>query len=697
MSSERHLVYQPALDGVRALAVVAVLLFHAEVPGMTGGYLGVSVFFTLSGFLITSLLLAEHDRRGAIDAGSFYARRARRLLPASLLCVALIAVAAATTDWFDEVANLRRDGLAALFQVANWSFLFGGGSYQELFAQASGAVSPFEHFWSLSIEEQFYWVWPLAFLGLMWVARGRITLVGAITVVTIVFAASAPVTAAVWGGDAAYWATPARAAEILVGAWLAVMLARTTVRPRAWMAAPALLALTVACVTFPTSGGPAYAGALPLVAVVTGALLFGLQADGPVRTVLSARTLVFVGTISYGLYLYHWPIFVVVNPDRTGFEGPVLFAARLALTIAAAIASFYLLERPIREGARWRPQLTLVGAGAVTVVVALFAVLLIPSTSTEYWQLTAERADAASIRPAAGRLADLAAAATVDEVDAGSTVDEVDAGSTDEVDASTEGVGSTPETTLRQAQRPAAGAASVVTSTTMPPPPVPSRPVRIVVAGDSTAQALGAGLVEWAAGAPELAQVELWAAAGCGFVRGGELAIDGWRRVPAACDDYVEELLPTAIERLTPDVVMLMTTSWDVFDRRWPGTGEHTPTDAVFAQRMGDDFSAVSQRLLAAGAERVVWVQQPLPNVYWLSSGREQEQPDRQTAVHRAITSVAATDPRIRVVDLASWHSAVGLDDDRSARPDGVHWSVETAQGIATEFLGGELIREALV
>ena len=167
------IAYQPALDGVRALAVAAVLLFHAEVPGFSGGYLGVSVFFTLSGYLITTLLLTEHAKTGTISMSGFYARRVRRLLPASLVCLTAIVVISELTDVFVGVAELRRQVMGALLQVSNWVFLAGEGSYQQLFQQAGGARSPVEHFWSLSIEEQFYWLWPPTMAFLLAAVRTR--------------------------------------------------------------------------------------------------------------------------------------------------------------------------------------------------------------------------------------------------------------------------------------------------------------------------------------------------------------------------------------------------------------------------------------------------------------------------------------------------------------------------------------------
>ena len=223
MRAERTIPYQPALDGVRALAVIAVLLFHGGVSWMTGGYLGVSVFFTLSGFLITSLLVRETATTGRVDAGRFYARRARRLLPASLLCIAAVCLLAAGGA-FKGVSGLRSDVLGALLQVFNWVKLGSGQSYADLTTAASGLRRPLDHYWSLSIEEQFYWVWPVAVLGLLRLARRRPrwTLLRSLIVLYVLTALAAPIIAWQWGPDAAYWATPARASEMVAGALLAV-------------------------------------------------------------------------------------------------------------------------------------------------------------------------------------------------------------------------------------------------------------------------------------------------------------------------------------------------------------------------------------------------------------------------------------------------------------------------------------------
>src|SRR5262245_7993822 len=221
--------YQPALDGVRALAVAVVLAFHLGAPWMPGGYLGVSVFFTLSGFLITSLLLEERARSGRIDIGAFYVRRLRRLLPASLLCLGGIGLLAGA-GLFAGGDGLRGAVVAALLQSENWRALFAGESYADLFA----GPSPVDHFWSLAIEEQFYVLWPLTLAGLAALAarRGRST---APTLLTLfaVLAVAAPLTARLWSADAAYLASWPRFAEIAAGAALAGVLASRPA-PSSW-------------------------------------------------------------------------------------------------------------------------------------------------------------------------------------------------------------------------------------------------------------------------------------------------------------------------------------------------------------------------------------------------------------------------------------------------------------------------------
>ncbi|RQX06450.1 acyltransferase family protein, partial [Micromonospora globispora] len=220
-----RIAYQPALDGVRALAVAAVLAFHGGVAALPGGFLGVDAFFVLSGFLITSLLLAEHRDAGRIDLVAFWGRRVRRLLPALLLVLVVVLLVSRQLMPGTELGALRWDALAALGYVANWRMANRGGDY---FA-ATGSPSPLQHTWSLGIEEQFYLVWPLLLIVLLaWAARRR-RLGVALLVILVGAVGSALAAALLFAPDAVdrvYYGTDTRAVALLVGAALAVLLAR---------------------------------------------------------------------------------------------------------------------------------------------------------------------------------------------------------------------------------------------------------------------------------------------------------------------------------------------------------------------------------------------------------------------------------------------------------------------------------------
>ena len=664
MRETHRLEYQPALDGVRALAVVAVVLFHAGTPGFSGGYLGVSLFFTLSGYLITSLLLQEHDAAGSVDFRAFYGRRMRRLLPASVATVAAVVVIGAVTDVFDGVVELRAQVVGALLQVSNWVLLAGDTSYQDLLAQGSGAVSPLEHFWSLAIEEQFYWLWPpLVALLMTRVHAGprRTWVVGAITLAAM---AASPVIAQVWGPDAAYWATPARLGEILVGAFLAFVLAGASVPTRArWLAPVSLCVLAAAVVLFPASSGPAYEGFLPLVAVVSGCLIVGLQADSRLRRTLSLRPFVAVGMISYGIYLVHWPVFVIVDADRTGLDQPMLTLVRLLITAVISIASYFLLERPIRlqRGATFRVTAGL--AVATTLAVIAVAIVVVPTGPTNYWQVETDALEAASI-------------------DAGASPGALTGAPSESTTATT--LATTLATARTRPGRPTrspgpvmlhtppSGATNPTSATTTTTAPLPelARPVRIVVTGDSTGEALGTGVVLWAASNPELAQAEVHAALGCGFVMGGERRWGDDIVSTASCDGWTQAQLYPEVERTQPDVVTVMTSTWDIIDQRWDGGELLAPSDPEYRSRMVAAYTQLVDDLIASGAGRVAFVREPVPNVWWNDVSEGESDPLRHEVLGEVYREVAAARPATVRVPSTSLRGTPATSSMPTATPD---------------------------
>jgi peptidoglycan/LPS O-acetylase OafA/YrhL len=374
--------YQPALDGLRGVAVLAVLAYHGGATWMRGGFLGVDLFFVLSGYLITTLLLVEWGRHGRIDLRAFWVRRARRLLPALALVLVGIAVYAVAVAKASQLERIRDDGLAAIGYVANWRFVLSDQSYFEQFA----VPSPFRHMWSLAIEEQFYLLWPFLVLALVrW--RPKLRLV--IHIFVIGSLASAALMAALYtsGSDPSrvYYGTDTRAQALLAGAALAAVLLRQRTRrgapPRSapWVRAGLVgsVVLLVMLVATRDTSEWMYRGGY-LVAAVAGALVIAAAVQprrNLLRSALSPAPLRAVGRVSYGLYLWHWPVYLTMTEDRTGLGGTALLVARIAVSAGFAVASYALVEVPVRRG-EWR----LTARRAVVVVpgvAAAFAVLFV--------------------------------------------------------------------------------------------------------------------------------------------------------------------------------------------------------------------------------------------------------------------------------------------------------------------------------
>ncbi len=373
MSPERPVTavtghHLPALNGLRALAVFGVVAYHLQLGWAAGGYLGVDLFFVLSGFLITSLLLEEWAGTGSLHLVEFWARRARRLLPALFLLLAALAAYLVLNAAFGgpganglvDLSDLRGDALATLFYVGNWHAIFAGQSY---FAQFS-VPSPLQHTWSLAIEEQFYLVWPPLLLLLLRQARRSWRQVGVVVAVAGALL-SAGLMALLFhpGGDPTrvYYGTDTRLFDLMAGIAVAFL---SAARPQPGQAARRLLHLAASAAAvalgyfwvtagtargLPTNwmfdGGFLLCAALAAVVVADARLLD----RGPFARILSTPPLHFLGTISYGVYLWHWPIIVYLNGARTGLSNGPLDALRLGATLVAATASYYLVERPIRQ------------------------------------------------------------------------------------------------------------------------------------------------------------------------------------------------------------------------------------------------------------------------------------------------------------------------------------------------------------
>lgn len=347
--------YLPGLDGLRAVAVIAVVAYHLGAPWMPGGLLGVGVFFTLSGFLITSLLLESWERTGGLELRTFWLRRARRLLPG--LLVVLGAVLAATTIVDGELlAQRRREALAAVLFVGNWHTIAEDVSYFD----TTDGPGPLDHLWSLAVEEQFYLVWPLLLLALLRLRGARMDRVARLTLVMagVSFALLAVLADVGFDNTRAYEGTDTRAGALLVGAALAMLwrpstVPRLTRLGRVVLDLVGLLALAVVVwlmVTLSPYSMDMYHGGLLLLAVATAALVATLA--HPVSwlaRVMGVAPLRWVGERSYGIYLWHLPV-VAFTPVALRAERPLAVAiVQLGLVGGLAALSWSRVENPIRR------------------------------------------------------------------------------------------------------------------------------------------------------------------------------------------------------------------------------------------------------------------------------------------------------------------------------------------------------------
>ena len=366
--------YWPSLDGVRGVAIALVIAFHLGYLG--GGWVGVDVFFVLSGFLITSLLLSEQAASGHVRLRAFWARRARRLLPALGLLLVVLAVYALAGGPGVVPSQLRSPAVATLLYFANWQQVAAGHSYFAPFQ----AVNPLAHTWSLAVEEQYYLVWPLLFLGLLWLGRrrSRRVLVIGTTLLAVGSALWMGVAAHVLGPNRAYLGTDTRVWELLLGGLGAMALrsAGPARRGALWSTATVVAVGGVALGTALGTGPPGWMWDGGLVAVAAGVLVVVVGSvrhpDGPVARALALAPLRWLGRISYSLYLWHWPVIVVMTTASTGLSGAPLLVCRLVTMTGAACLSYFVVEQPLRRAdwnLWWRRALVPVAvAGVVSVV-----------------------------------------------------------------------------------------------------------------------------------------------------------------------------------------------------------------------------------------------------------------------------------------------------------------------------------------
>ena len=353
--------YIPALDGLRALAVLGVIAYHMGMAWMPGGLLGVTVFFVLSGYLITSLLLIEWDSTGTIDLPQFWLRRVKRLFPAIAFVIIVTAVLCTLFD-HSLLTKLREDMWAALCWVTNWWYILRDVSYFD----ALGAPSPVTHFWSLAIEEQFYVVWPVVLILAHKFGVKRTHMRNTTFVLAL---ASALEMALLFNPDAdpsrVYYGTDTRAFSLLIGAWLAfvwpsnqlganneIHLDRNVRLALDAVGGIALIGLAAMMAGIEGTSAFMYRGGILLASVITMVIIAVIvHPSSLLAKVFAAKPLVWIGLHSYGMYLWHYPILLLMNP-RSNIDGTPwwMYLVELAIIFAVSWFSYKFVEDPIRHG-----------------------------------------------------------------------------------------------------------------------------------------------------------------------------------------------------------------------------------------------------------------------------------------------------------------------------------------------------------
>ena len=628
-----------ALDGLRAVAVLGVLLFHAVL--LPGGFLGVSSFFTLSGFLIARLVIVELETTGRLDLGPFWSRRARRLLPASVACCFLVLLYGAMAGTPTQLHALRGDMLAAFGQVANWRFLAAGKAYANRFSDPS----PLQHYWSLAIEEQFYLVLPLVLAAVAWRTPAH-------RIRRAVLAAAASL-AAVGAGIGwfvspthAYYGTETRLPELAVGvalaAWLGtahgVRVGHRAVAVARRLVVPALVALGALWWFAEPSARWISRGGLLANALATAVVIVALHERTAVTAILSRRPLVWLGRVSYGVYLYHWPVFLWLTPERVGVRAWPLLGVRLAVTVGLAQLSWRLVEQPVRHRRVLHGRAARYALGAAVVLVVCNLALVTARPPQPALAFTDVRGEAP-----------IAATTTV-----------------------------------------AAPPAAVTTSTFVTPVvTTPPTPLKVMIVGDSIGLTLARGFLDVATGPPSL-RVFVDAEVGCSLATGGRRRALGYDDDdPAKCATRNEALTGNVVS-FQPDVVVVLSCLWDVADRVLPGERRwRTPGDPRYDAFTTASLAATADAIGATGAT-IAWLSCPLldpdyhPDRYMGPPPYPVADPARVAHLNELVAATLADRPNARLLDLAGFLAArPGGELDRSRRPDGVHLAVDEARLVA--------------
>nr|BFE61475.1 acyltransferase family protein [Dactylosporangium thailandense] len=639
--------YLPALDGVRALAMLAVVVFHAQPGWLPGGFLGVDAFFVLSGYLITGLLLHEMRTTGGIVLAAFWGRRARRLLPALLVVVVAVVVAGRMVLPAPEVTALRWDSLAALLYVANWRMIFRGGDY---FA-ATAPPSPLQHTWSLGIEEQFYLLWPLLVIALLKARESKAALLTACASGT---AMAAWLCAHWYHPDAdpgrAYYGTDSRAGALLLGCGLAVLAGKAGGRALATAAAVCALGLAVAVALVHGTDAWLYDGGLTVFALAVTVVLAHLVQNpgGWASRVLAVPPLPWIGRISYGLYLWHWPLLQWLTGERTGLTGLPLFALRMAAAFAVTVACYYAIELPARRAFTVRRK---AARPATWRTLAPTTALVVTGVAALALGVTAAPTIAADV-PADGPADGPADAPLVQAGGSAGPVPQAAAGAP----------------MARAGRKPGANP-------------------RIVFLGDSVSWTIGAYLPEH----PGLS-VANRAIQGCGIARLPDIRYIGSAHTNYPGCDQWDAKWRASIPADDPDVSVILLNRWELMDRRLDGRYQHVGEESFDAYLTKELTLAID--IAAGNGGRVVLLDAAYTHRAERPDGGlwPEDTPERVDAWNDLLTRVAGAHPHHPIVlDLQGVVCPGGAFtwnvNGLKVRSDGLHFTPEGVKQVIAPWL----------
>jgi peptidoglycan/LPS O-acetylase OafA/YrhL len=709
----------PALDGLRGFALIGMLLWHAEVTWVQGGFARMTIFFALSGYLATMSWQRVRSRRGGRGGfGTFWWRRARRLLPVSFLGIGVAVAVTALTGTDSMRDRLAGDVLSVLGYVSNLRFWLSGQSYGELFAEAS----LLQHYWTLSIEEQAFIVLPLLLAGVGLLCRGNLRAAALVVgVLTVVFAGLPAVVE--HSPDAVWYSSIVRFGEFCGGVALALWtVSRRDDRRRApqWALPLAgtlsLASLVAVMLLIPREAAWLYRGGMALVVIPTVILLASAATGaGLASRILAVDPLVRLGRWTFSIYVLHWPLFWIVDGARTGLDGWELASVRLAAAVAIGAVVHVLIERPLMApgpavepapraspGERFERVLVRVvpnawwrtrpAAGALTVtgcMLALVATLPTGDTSRQIefqpWDDLVEEVEEQGglEQPVAPAEPDDAEAPEDAEEGRGTVVD--DLASEFRID----------EAGLDDYLIEIAAARLFVGD---------EGRIRLAVFGGSVATVLDSGGTDWLHASDDIAIRPGAARLGCGLVNEGEriVAWDGATGQPNIARPFPEcglwvDTWPYIAEMGGIDAALVVVGTWDTMDFELDGIGPSHVGRPGFDDLLESHLETMLSGFRSVGVEQVQLATTPVPGSgtadgSWERRGMGPDHAERIAALNALLGRVAAANDDVEIVRLGEYVDSLDEATRNDMLPDGLHYSPAGADRAWREFVGQAVV-----